>query len=110
MTFGKFSSVGTMNKRNMGIMRQFPIHGLKNMELTKHIRQMVVSPNYVGNSHIMIIHDNRKIEGGCSIGSQKDHVIQLLIRDAYFPLDKVMNDGIPCLRGFKTNDGFNSFR
>ena len=60
VAFGQFCTIGPMNQRNMCHFRYVPATGLIDLGLAGCIGQMIIATDDVGNTHVMVIDDNRQ--------------------------------------------------
>ena len=81
------------NQRAMYIDRHFPAKRLVETVVFRRRGQILISTDYVGDSHQMVVYHIRKVVGGISVGLDQDHVVQLRIVYGDIAVNIVMEGG-----------------
>ena len=77
----------------MGVYRRVPAHGAENLGLAKGICKVIVTPDGMGNSHIVVVDNDRKHIGRRTVGPQHDQVVQFAVGNRHGPLNGVLDNG-----------------
>ena len=104
MPFGQLFAIGAVDQGNMRPYRLCPTHRIVDLRLTRGIVQMIVAPDHMRDTHVMIVHHNRQHISRCAIGAQQHHVVQLIVAEGYLTLNSIGDYGRAVARGFQTND------
>ena len=94
----------------MGINWRRPAQRFENLGLPKGIREMIVAADSMGNSHIMVVHDDRQHIGWCPVGPKHDEIVHFAVGDVNRSLNGVIYCGFPVPRRFETDNGRNVVR
>ncbi len=73
--------------------------GLVDLNLSRGIVEMVISPDDMGDLHAHIIHHHREVVGWKSVASQDDEVIQFAIVKFHTALNQIFHHGLPFVGG-----------
>ena len=92
MSLGKPRFVGPKNHRQMPELWHWKSQRLKNRNLPRRVRQMIVSSHDMRDTHQGIIHHDGKIIGRIAVGPENDQIIQ----------DLVIEDDVPLMRSSTT--------
>ena len=102
--FGQLRPVGAVDQRYVGEGRPLPAERGVDLALAKGIGQMIVAANDVRDVHVVIVHDDRQRVGRRSVGTQQDHVVELVVGDGHGSLDRVLDRRLPFERRPETDD------
>ncbi len=73
----------------MGKFRDRPAERVVDLLLAKGIVEVVVAADHMGNAHVVIVDDDRKIVGRGAVGPQDYQIVELGIDDRHLSLDLV---------------------
>ena len=73
----------------MGEFRDRPVERPVNLGLAKGVVQMVVAADHMGDSHVVVVDDDREIVGGRAVRAQDDQIVELGIGDRDLALNEV---------------------
>ena len=104
MALGKLGAVLPVNERDMAIGRLGPIHRADDAQLAEGVVEMIVTTDDVRDTHVMIVDHHGKHVGRRSVGAKDHKIVDLLIGDADFTLDEILDDGFAIARGLEADD------
>ena len=60
----------------MGVRRRLPPEGAEELGLAEGVGEVVVAPDGMGDSHVVVVHDHREHVGRRAVGAQQYHVVE----------------------------------
>ena len=106
----EFGAVGTVDQRHMGVDRRVPPERLEDLRLPRRVGEMVVAANDVGDVHVVVVDDDRKIVGRGSVAAQDHEIVEFLIAKDDTSLHAILDHGFAFARGFEADRGLDSGR
>ena len=74
LTFAEFGSIRIEDERQVRKLRRLPAQVAVEQQMLRERRQPLLAPHAVGDAHVMIVHDDRKVVGRKAIALD-DHLI-----------------------------------
>ena len=96
--------VRSVDQRDVAIGRTRPAHRVEDRQLAKGIVEVVVTPDHVGHTHVVIVDDDGQHVGRRAVGAQQHEIVQLRIRDRDHALDKILDHRLALTRGLDPDD------
>ena len=89
---GELRAVGAMDQRDMGVSRRLPPKSAEELSLAKRVGEVVVTPDRVGDPHVVVVDDHREHVGRRAVGPQQHHVVESTIVDLDISLYQIGYD------------------
>ena len=103
MAFRQFLTIGAKDQRNVRVDRQRPAHRGIDQHLTRRVVEVVVAADHVGDAHIVVIDHNGEHVGRCSVRTQNDHIVELVVANGHVALDLIVDHGGALKRSLHTD-------
>ena len=104
MAFREFGPINAMNQRNMGKFGNIPAHAAIHHRLAKGVVEMIITPDHMGDAHVMIIDNDGQHIGGGAIGAQDDHVIKDPVLHGNLALNQIGDCRAALIRHFHAHN------
>ena len=104
VALGQLGTVSPMDQRDMAEGGQIPARGLINLRLAKGVVEVIVTPDDVGDAHVVVVDAHGEHVGWRAIGTEQDEVVNFAVLDLDPALHHVVDDGAALLRGSHADD------
>jgi hypothetical protein len=79
-------------------------HGLIEVDLAGGVVEVIIPPDNVGDLHEGVVYHDHKVIGGAAVAAHDDEIIQFFVVEDDLPFDEVINNSLPFIGGFESND------
>src|SRR5271169_1438301 len=93
-----------MNQWHMGEFWYGPVECMIDLRLTKGVVKVIITANYMGYSHIVVVDHNGQVVCRATIGPQDDQIIKFAICDRDIALHAISDRRRALLRRSQPND------
>ena len=92
MAFAQSCPVRSKDHGDMSILGHGFMECFVNEDLTGCIIDVVIPPDYMGDSHADVIHHHGQMISGAAFGSLQDEIVELLIIKGYGPFYEIFEN------------------
>ena len=107
---GQFLTIVPQNDRQMTELRQCSTQSTVHVDLPGRVVDVLVTAEHMADRHVPVVHHDREVVGGHTIGTLDDQVVNLGVADADRPFDQVVPVHHAIDRVGKADDGLDAFR
>ena len=94
----QLGAIGPVDQRNMREDRYVPSHAAIDHRLSESIVQMVVAADDMRHLHVMVVDDDGKHVGRGAVGTENDHIVEILVADGDCALDRILDCRLAFIR------------
>ncbi len=94
----------------MGEFRDRPVERPVDLGLAKGVVEMIVAADHMGDAHVVIVDDDRKIVGRRAVGAQDDQIVEFGVGDRDLALHPVVDRRLALLRRLEADHRRDAWR
>ena len=89
VSFGQWRTIASNNQRHVSVTGRMQSERFQNHQLTRCVRQMILTSKHVRDTHIGVIHRIAKEKRGGSVSAPDHEITDVIRQKALRPVDKI---------------------